>query len=353
MKKIKCYSLTIIIALLIISCNNEPYDLLLIGKIDAQSELFNSLKNISEEKEEDKEIVCLTFVYPFNIYLYDEESEIVDSRIIGNNLEFIAALEDTDQEGAIGLSYPITSTLENGESVAIENNEELAAAIKACIESEIIANCNNILEEENCVWEVTSLTENAKYEDVIFDFYNDGTGILYTPGNAYRTSWISLFIDEELHVNIKLEGDSDIAEDWNFNWKATIIDDNTIEILNEDQKYRIQRKCNVENSCNYVEFRSCELSNQMEIGEFLLDEYQDCIISLQDNITNPEQLLLSFFETIADAEQDTNPIISSTTYNNITNPQLIFVNIKDTTTDESKIIRIVLFVEACEANDEP
>ncbi len=346
MKKFKTNLLYILTSILITSCSNEPFDQLTIEKIEANSELFNSLKNISENQTDGKEQVCITFVYPFNVYLYDNDSIVVDSRIIGNNREFIEVLEATNQEGAIGLSYPISSILENGDTITIQNNTELKEVIKACIESEIINYCNGLLEEQNCVWKITSLTENKNYNKSLLDFYQDGTGVFYDKGTAHRTSWISLFIEEKLHVNIHLEGTSETAQDWNFNWKAIIIDENTIEISNENDKYLIQKECNVENSCDYVEFRECQTEASEEISEFIFENYKDCIISLQENVTNPLDVSLTFFETYQNALQEIN-ILNSSSYQNTSNPQVIFVNIKNTNTDESNLIRIVLYVDPC------
>ncbi len=335
-----------------ISCENEPYDLLNIGKIDVDSELFDSLKKISLSDDENKDPVCVTFVYPFNVYLYDDNSEIIGRKIIGNNLQFIEALGSAEQEeGAIGLSYPITSILEDGSTFSIQNNEELKSAIEACIESEIITYCNGLLEEKNCVWKIASRTDNQRYDTSLFDFYNDGTGVFYHKGNAYRTSWVSLFIEGELHINIHLEGNSKTAQDWNFDWKAIILDENTIEIYSQDQKYMIKKECNVENSCDYVEFKECAQEGSENITEFVLDNYKSCITSFHENDINPDLLSLSFYETSQDAKEKINKLDSSS-YQNNTNPQLVFVSIENTNTNESYITRIVLFVEACDKSDE-
>ncbi|WP_024772557.1 hypothetical protein [Aquimarina macrocephali] len=335
-----------------VSCHNESFDLFPdnIQKIETDSELFNSLKSISESKNEDNKPVCITFVYPFNVYLFDENSEIVDSRIVYDNIDFVGLLEDSEgTNSAIGLSYPITTILEDGSSFSIQDNAELKKTIEACIESEIIIYCNRIL-EENCIWKITSSTNNQNYNDALLDFYDDGTGIFYDNGNAYRTSWISFFLEGKLHINIHLEGNSKTAKDWNFDWKAMIIDDETVEVSNETDKYIIKRQCNIKNSCDYVEFKECELKNFEDTANFVFDDYKDCILSFQENI-DPSLLTLSFYQTYEHAEQETN-ILDSSVYQNTTNPQLVFVNIKNTDTNESKIIRIVLFAEACDNNNE-
>ncbi|MBQ4822324.1 hypothetical protein [Aquimarina sp. MMG016] len=337
MKKILCQILLITLA----SCVNEQFDLFdNIEKIDVNSKLYNDLQSIAE----DSETVCLTFIYPFNIYLYNENGEIAESKIVSNNIEFIELLGRMPNENAIGLSYPISGTTEKGTTITINNNFQLKEAIEGCIESQIITNCNNIL-EENCIWKINSLTENDRYNESLFDFYPNGTGIFYDQGNAYRTSWIALFIEKELHINIHLEDDSEAPQNWNFDWKANIVDENSIELLQNDQKYLIRKECNIVNSCDYVEFKECELEGSENIAEFIFDNYTDCITSFRQDM-DPNELELSFHKTILDAEQDTHRLDTSA-YTNTFNPQIIFVRIKNWTSETFEIIRIVLVAESC------
>jgi len=327
-----------------LSCENESFDTL-IEKIDTNSELFANLKSLSETTSQESETICLTFVYPFNIYLYNEKGDISDNRIVNNNLEFTELLGQMQDKNSISLSYPISGTNENGDSISINNNFQLKQAIEACLEDQIIIYCNTILEEKNCVWNIKSQNENDLYDPALLDFYEDGTGIFYHNGNSFRTSWISLFIEQQLHINIHLEGDSTIAEDWNFDWKATIIDENTVIINNNEQRYQIRKNCDFENNCDYLEFRACEIEDSENTAEFIFDEYLDCIVSFDENsdMTTTE---LSFYETIEDANMQLN-VLDTNSYNNTTNPQIIFVRKQDINEETVEIIRIVLFVETC------
>ncbi len=60
---------------------------------------------------------------------------------------------------------------------------------------------------------------------------------------------------------------------------------------------------------------------------FDLSVYEDYIVGEQD-FENP---VISYFETIEDAQQDTNPILNPTSFPNILNPQTIYIRISDTT----------------------
>ncbi|WP_010183004.1 hypothetical protein [Aquimarina agarilytica] len=337
------------ILVLFFSCEKEPFELSIpITKIDTNSELFINLKQLSITQTNDSDVVCLTFIYPFNVYLYDNEGQITEAVIVNENTEFISLLNQATDDNTIGISYPINGTTESGNTISINGNKALKEAIEACIDDQIINYCNTLLEEENCVWKIKSKTENMLYNSSLMDFYDDGTGIFYHKGDAYRTSWISLFIEDQLHINIHLEGDSEVAKDWNFDWIASIVNDNTIQIENDEQLYYIKSNCKIENNCGYVEFRECA-TDDYEKALYVFDDYIDCITSFkkEEEITNVE---LSFFENIIDAEQELNKL-ETDGYSNKVNPQVIFVQTKDTVTLDSEITRIVLYAEPCNSED--
>ncbi|WP_299602777.1 hypothetical protein [uncultured Aquimarina sp.] len=333
--------LILVVSVLLASCENESFDPL-IEKIDVNSELFNNLRTISETTTENSETICLTFVYPFNIYLYDDEGNISGSEIVQNNVQFVELLGQVAIDNAIGLSYPIVGT-SNGNSIEINSNFELKETIEACIENQIIQYCNNILEEPNCVWKIKSQTDDDIYNDALLDFYDDGTAIFYYNGNSYRTSWVSLFIEEELHLNIHLEGTSQTALDWNFNWQASIIDENTIKITNEEASYIIQKNCNIQNNCDYVEFRECEEEIPL-VANFIFENYSNCISSFVSS-TSDIEYQISYHETYRDAENETNAL-STLGYKNSKNPQLIYVRVKTDTIVE--IVQIVIVATSCD-----
>ncbi|WP_378182898.1 hypothetical protein [Aquimarina sp. SS2-1] len=327
---------------LFLSCENEPFESL-VEKIDVNSELYDNLKAISEATTENSETVCLTFIYPFNIYIYDNNDKITERRFVNHNDEFIALLEQMEQGSSIGMSYPISGMTDDGNTIRINNNSELKEAIEACIEEQIIALCNDTLEED-CVWKITSLSQNTAYDTSLLSFYDDGTGVFYHSGDSFRTTWITLYIDSQLYVNINLEEDTTVSEDWNFNWEATFVDENTILINSMEQIFEIKKICNIENNCDYLEFRECEVDST-QTANFIFEDYITCITSFRHTDTN-EDYILSFYETESDAEDRINAL-SPSGYENITNPQIIFVNIASSE-EVMDTIRIVLYASICE-----
>lgn len=338
--------LTLILSAIVASCENEPYEGN-IEKIDTQSQLYKSLQQIAYSTPEvTAEPVCLTFIYPFNAYLYNEAEEITGNQIIDNNVEFIQFLDHMENESAIGLSYPIAGTAEDGNSISIQNNEELQNVIEACIEQQLVGYCKEILEND-CVWNLTEEEEQNLYNEAKLKFYKDGNAVFYYKEGAYRTSWVPLFIENQLYLNIHLEDDNDISEALNFNWKASIISDTSIKIWNETNTYTINELCDIINQCDYVEFKECETTINSGVAEFIFDNYEDCIKSLSE-ITTISNFELNFYETIQDANEDTNRLEKSVSYLNQSNPQIIFVRTRNTIDNTFNINRIVLEAETCE-----
>ncbi len=324
------------------SCVVERIDLD-IEKIETNSELYTSLKAHAQFIKADAEnVVCLEFVYPFNIYSYDKDDKIVSQDIILDNNHFISFLNQSKNESSVALSYPISTTTADGSEVNINNNEELKIAIEACIESQIIGNCEELLNE--CYWKVYSNTKEETYQDSLFDFYEDGTGVFYSNGNAFKASWIPLFIENELFINIHLEDDTETTKHWNFNWNAKIISDTEINIYNENNSYTINKVCDQSNECDYVEFIECEIEENEAI--FVFDNYSECILSFKEE-SEIENLSITYFESVEDAEENLNEL-ETTGYTNIENPQIIFTRIENTITEEIYLQRIVIAVGSCD-----
>ena len=137
-----------IIGVLTSSCENEPIGDAVVDLnniIEVNSELYGMLQGIAAEPGTG--ITCIDFRYAFTLFIFDEELEIVDAEIIHNDREFSEFLGSLPPELSISLSYPITSTLANGETFEITNNEELKMAIDQCIQDEQLGYCNGLLEE--------------------------------------------------------------------------------------------------------------------------------------------------------------------------------------------------------------
>lgn len=338
--KISFWSLCFITIWILSGCDNEPYEGPLTEFIPVDSELYKNIEQIANSQEDAEKLPCVVFIYPFNIYLYDENEEIAGGRIVEDNISFLQILENREEGTYVGLSYPIQSKSLTGEELVINNNEELEKALKRCIEKQIIRKCEELLEDD-CIWTITSLYESERYNTSVIDFYESGDGVFYDQGTSYRMSWVPLFIENNLYINMKLEGDSQVATYWNRNWQA-FIEGDTIILFEAEERHRIEKKCKRINECDYVEFEECDM-------EFPLETYYTCIVSLQEDVSDPDEVLVFFYETITDQESGVNelPIES---YRAKDDPQILFVTLENEEVGYSKKIQIVLTNRNCTEN---
>ena len=330
---------------ILLSCENEP-----IGKPDpaalvaVNSELFQLVQKAAGNDFENG-ITCIDFNYPFTIIIYNEELDEIGRQLISRDLEFSEFLGNLEAGKLISLSYPITSILDNGEPYEINNNQELKEAIDKCIAAETIASCINILTETSYIWQVNFRSgTNGQYEGSQFMVSNLGNAGLNFQNDAFFGAWTTYFIEDELHLNIFITGDEQVAEDWNFDWKVVRFNDTQMLIDNGVDRFLLLKDCG--EPCVKFIFEECELEPGSGKAIFDLDAYSECLFPLT-NIDDPATATLSYYTTYEDLLAGTNPIVDLQ-YENVVNPQIIYVRFDDIETGEMlDNIPIILKAEIC------
>ena len=327
------------------SCENEP-----ISKADASkviqvnSELYNLIERAAG-KDFENDITCIDFNYSFTLVIYDENMDIFGYQIINSDIEFSNFLGSLEEGKSISLSYPITSILDNGQPYVINNNEELKVAIDKCSDADTILTCNNILTETSCIWKVSHLDgPNSEYEGSYFEVSNFGNAGLYFQENAFGGTWITYFIENELHLNIFLTGDENVSEDWNFDWKVVSFDEAQMEITNGIDTIRLTKDCY--EPCRKFLFEECEIESGSQRAVFDLESYFECFFPFT-GISDPSTVTWNYYETYEDMLAGTNPI-ANLMYENTVNPQIIYIRFDDINTgNPSAYVAIVLKAINC------
>lgn len=313
------------------SCEDEPISKADPSKvIQVNSELYNLIQKACGN-DFDNEITCINFNYAFTLVVYDENMEVFAYQIINSDIEFSDFLGALEEGKSIGLSYPISSILNNGEPYVINNNDELKEAIDKCLQADTITTCNNILTETSCIWKIDHLAgPNSEYDGSYFEVTNFGNAGLYFQDHSFGGTWITYFIEEELHLNIFLTGDTNVIEDWNFDWKVVSFDEKQMEITNGIDSYRLLKDCY--EPCRKFLFEECETEPNSGSAIFDLESYLDCFFPLT-GIPDPAAVTVSYYETYEDMLTGTNPIVNLQ-YENIINPQVIYVRFDDINTGD-------------------
>lgn len=254
------FLLSLIIVLTLNACSDFDDNLTPLTKVDLiadapetiiknDTDLYKMISNTTKNNENlTQEKVCVEFVFPLNLKIYDTNLKPIGTQTFTKNKELSSFLETLSKTNAISISYPIITTLGDGTVFKVTNNEELKLAIENCSEEEIIKACNAVCtggtpqgqDKENIIWKIP-FTENHNndYASAALQMNQDGTLNFYFNEISYTGGWGFLLVDNQLHININLEGDSKIAKDWSFDKKVIltpteiIIIDGTTSIILE------------------------------------------------------------------------------------------------------------------------
>lgn len=227
-------------------CASEP-----IGTIEPpvtvtkNSELFELLMKVaSGGTNVFEEIVCLDFIYPLNLIVYDSNYHYLAVRTIFGDEDFINFLENLGDGESISLSYPIQTTFSDGSVFSVNNNEELKLALESCSKEDIIAYCNaNFKPLPICVYAVKYGEDlNNKYISGFFSATPNGTLTFSFNDEIYQCTWVYLYINDVLHININLLGNTSVTQDWNIN-RPILLGENDFTIVNGTKNIVLEKIC--------------------------------------------------------------------------------------------------------------
>ncbi|MGK4567042.1 hypothetical protein [Flavobacterium sp. 3HN19-14] len=213
--------------------------------IAKNSALFHMLQNVTTDSDDPLvKITCIDFIYPFVLQVYNEQLQVIGTVTLTGDAQLSAFLGNLPDNQSISLSYPIQTTLGDGTVFSVTNNTELKIAIDSCSKEDILLFYGSLFGgSPHCVWVVPYFKDaDNKYAGGVFDTNFDGTLHFTFEGETYNGTWTFLYVGEEFHMNINLEGDSEVANDWNIDRPAQFYNDKII-ITNTPRNYVIQRKC--------------------------------------------------------------------------------------------------------------
>lgn len=240
----------LIVSLSIFSCQDEPVEFPEAADIDKvilkDSELFEMINQVvTPGSNPTDQIVCIDFIYVFKVIVYDSNRIPIGSQTISGDLQFSAFLSTIPANQSISISYPITTTLADGTVFTVNNNAELKIAIDSCSKDDIISYCGGLFGDPvgSCVWKVPyTQNQNNNYTSGVFRANSDGTLEFNYNNIDYTGTWVFLFVDDKLHLNINLEGTSQVAQDWNFDKKIQFSEEKII-ILSTPKTITLKKYC--------------------------------------------------------------------------------------------------------------
>ncbi|WP_136668504.1 DUF1566 domain-containing protein [Flavobacterium sp. H122] len=219
-----------LIPLLFSGCQTEPLDVITKNNqiIEKDSELFDLINRTTTNTGDPlKDIDCIVFEYPIKINLYNSDRIITGSVDVDNEISFSAFLGSLPASQTISITYPLKTTLGDGSIQVINSNEDLKEAIEACEDVQIIGYYEGIFApnepDKKPVWRINYQTNaNNKYVSGVFEAKKNKTLSFYYNGETLNGTWYFYRWNNETHLNISFEGNTQMAQDWRVDKKCTL-----------------------------------------------------------------------------------------------------------------------------------
>jgi len=102
-------------------------------EIDNQNDLNGFIEDCTPEGEEDGDIECIDFIYPFNVSVFNVEFDVIDVLTIENDRQLFQLIGQIRDDLIVSINYPISLITSDGITVQVNNNAELVNTIRAAI----------------------------------------------------------------------------------------------------------------------------------------------------------------------------------------------------------------------------
>ena len=198
------------------------------------------------EGGQDDDIECIDFVYPITIYTFDINEVETGSVTVESDKDLRTFFAGLDESDLIGIDFPVTMELYDGEKVEVSSNAELANALEmakiACDEDDDTdyndddftqEGLENLLVE--CPWLIhevvrDEVNQTDQYFEYLMNFTEDGgVTVKDRMGNSLMGTWSTRVSDHG--VLIKLE--FDVLVDFNLEWIVYELGEGKIKLYAE------------------------------------------------------------------------------------------------------------------------
>ncbi|MEO1052453.1 MAG: hypothetical protein AAFX87_17610 [Bacteroidota bacterium] len=212
-------------------------------------EEFENIIDDCVEGGGDDDIECLDFEYPITITAFNTTTQVNEVVTINDDEELYELIENLDEDDLISFTFPIKVVLASGESIEINNNDELETVIEDAIDDCDEDDDNDYDDDDvddtelvetllDGVWSVSDFTQNnvnstSDFDGYKFDFEEDETLIASNDDKDVEGEWETDGDDGVLELEIEFE-DSDLLEKLNEDWEVVEFDENLIRLKYED-----------------------------------------------------------------------------------------------------------------------
>ncbi|WP_456422153.1 hypothetical protein [Lutibacter sp.] len=276
-------------------------------------ELQNLASECKGENEIDDDIECVDFVYPITLSKYNENSQLIETIVVNNDMQFYALINHLGDGNIISINFPITMKLYDGTEEIINNMEEMGNLMTdaefMCDEDDDndyddddCMHCteNQIAELlQTCSWNIHKIIINdvdktAQYTDFTFTFLEDGTVKTVIAGEYIYGTWELNTSQDGMgmgnqsqagkYINIYFES----YPDFSFNWMVYGMDDeNEIDLRVNQNRLTLEKICDNNEGktelINILNEGTWLVANFENEGESKTANYNDFVIDFKNN----------------------------------------------------------------------
>ncbi|MCC1485509.1 hypothetical protein [Winogradskyella immobilis] len=228
-------------------------------EINNQEELNRFIEECAAENEEDDDIECIDFVYPFSVSVFNDESTVINVISIDNDRELFRFIQEVRDGLRASINYPVSLELADGTQVQVNNNAELVNTIRSaraeCDEDDDNDFTDDDFTQERleallamCPWEVTAAirdgNENTDVIRFLLNFRNNGNVIARTANGAiFRGTWETRVTDNGALVLLEFEA---FGEVFNLEWIVNdISEDRILFFTDAGNRIRLIKNCDL------------------------------------------------------------------------------------------------------------
>ncbi|MGZ2369596.1 hypothetical protein ACXR6G_07400 [Ancylomarina sp. YFZ004] len=212
---------------------------------------LEDLQEDCSDNNEDSDIECIDFIYPFEVALFNIETQVATVVTVNKDQELYYIFNDLDDVLA-SITYPISLRLSDGSNIEIHNNEELEERIDEseddCDEDDDQDLSDEALTElishlMSNVWEVTLFTdttdETSAFGTHSISFVSESTLLANSGEDTVSGEWELDLDNNEKVLEIGFDTDDSPLVWLNDEWKVISLNETSIymEATSESEGY--------------------------------------------------------------------------------------------------------------------
>ncbi|MGJ8665321.1 MAG: LamG domain-containing protein [Patiriisocius sp.] len=315
--------------------------------IEADSTLSNAMRMMANNEIEitTEDIDCIDFVYPISFSVYDSEFIIIDTVTINSAQEllvFLASLILNPNE-IVSLNYPVSLEKADGTIVEANNNAELLTIIiTALMECDAIVDpmndCPPLLVSANlqqCFWYPKVYDGNSQYQYNHFTFLNDSVYRMTTFGYEVERKYDTYEFDNKSFIKFRAN-QVPLLDFITGEWEVLECAEGELLLKNTET--------NIET--DFIKDCDLDLASCFGSGQGICDDDNDGFVEVdfnaianQANCPGFENYTITFYLTLMDAENQTNPL-PSPFMTTVPDTQQFYYTIVENATGELKYVSV-------------